>query len=62
MVIIGRYINGVYLNGIEWVLEGDEEDSDVMKFKSKEAAKKFLLNSGFDEEEIKGMIFYDVEG
>lgn len=37
MIIVGRYIDGVYLNGIEWVLEGDEE-------------------------EIKSMIFYDVEG
>lgn len=47
--IIGRPVNGIYINGFEYVL-GDA--GKVMEFASKDAAVEFLTNHGFSEKEI----------
>jgi len=50
---IYRYINGISLNGAEWVL--DEEESDIRMFTHKDEAIAFLNSSGVqgDEEGIE---------
>ena len=50
MVIIGRAINGISLNGLEYILE--EEGGDILKFHSEEQAKLFLLAKGEVEENL----------
>jgi hypothetical protein len=50
MVIIGRAINGISLNGLEYILE--EEGGDILKFYSEEQAKLFLLAKGEVEENL----------
>jgi len=44
-IVIGRPINGISLNGLEYLLN---EDGDYKEFNSKEEAKTFL-NSMFEE-------------
>lgn len=48
-VIIGRYINGISLNELEYVLES--EDGDYKHFDSIESAKQFLREAGVDDED-----------
>ncbi len=47
-VKVGRHINGITLNGYEWLLT--EEEGDIMFFNSTEEAKQFLLEHGETEE------------
>ena len=59
MIKIGRAIEGVSLNGIEWLLD---EENDIMTFSSRENAKEFLKENGFDsftEEELEDSFFYE---
>lgn len=44
-IVIGRPINGISLNGLEYMLD---ENGDYKLFNSKEEAKEFL-NSNFEE-------------
>jgi hypothetical protein len=44
-IVIGRPINGISLNGLEYLLD---ENGDYKLFNSKEEAKAFL-NSNFEE-------------
>jgi len=50
---IYRYINGISLNGAEWIL--DSEDGDIRTFPHKDEAVAFLNSSGVygDEEDIE---------
>lgn len=47
MIIIGRPINGISLNGLEYLLteDGDKE----MEFKDKDSAKQFLRENGHED-------------
>ena len=45
MYNIGKAINGIPLNGNEWLL--DDEDNP-MEFNSIDKAKQFLLDNGYD--------------
>lgn len=59
MIQIGRAIEGVSINGKEWLLDGN---NDVMKFESQEKAIEFLKENGFDnlsDEELKDSFFYE---
>lgn len=59
MIQIGRAIEGVSINGKEWLLD---DNNDIMKFESQEMAIEFLKESGFDnlsEEELKDSFFYE---
>jgi len=57
-VIVGRAINGVTINGLEFLLD---EEHEVVKFPNVDAAKKHLMENGFSQEAIKDMTFLDAE-
>ena len=46
MIEIGRFIDGISLNGLEWLLD---DEGNVLKFNSKDDAMDFLRDNGFDE-------------
>jgi len=49
MVIVGRHVNGITINPLEYLLGADGE---VMEFVSEGAAKAFLKEKGFSEDEL----------
>jgi len=57
MVIIGKYIEGISLNGLEYLLN---EDNTEMEFDTIDNAKIFLIENGYtmtDEELDDNFIF-----
>jgi len=46
MIIIGKPINGISINGDEWLLDDENKE---MEFEDKEAAKQFLRDNGFSD-------------
>lgn len=48
-IVIGRHVEGVTLNGYEYVLN---ENGTVKEFKDKKEAIDFLLDAGADEDDI----------
>lgn len=59
MIIISRPINGITLNGVEYVLD---ENGEVMKFESLECAHVFLMEAGYTVQDIEdeGIQFADL--
>ena len=61
-VIVGRAINGVTINGLEFLLDKEHE---IMKFPNVDAAKKHMsrskLENGFSQEAIEDITFLDAE-
>jgi len=51
MFIVGRHVNGICLNELEFVL--DDVDGEMMEFSSPEEAKSFLLERGAKEEDFE---------
>jgi len=49
MVLIGRAVNGISINGLEWLLDGNDEP---MRFIDCNTAKQFLLDNGEIAENI----------
>jgi hypothetical protein len=49
MIIIGRFINSICLNPLEYLLDGP--DGEKMKFKTKADAKNFLREHGIRNED-----------
>jgi len=45
MINVGKAINGISINGNEWLLN---EDGTLKEFKDKEEAKQFLKDAGID--------------
>jgi len=45
-IIIARPINGISLNGREYLLD---EDNEPMEFRDKDSAKQFLRDNGHDD-------------
>jgi hypothetical protein len=58
MVVIGRPINGISINGLEWLLDYNDE---IMRFPDSSVAKLFLLNNGETIENIYSYWFEDEE-
>lgn len=59
MIKIGRPIEGISLNGLEWLLTGGGE---IMKFESTQDAIKFLRQNGFEtlsEEDIEDSFIFE---
>ena len=56
MIIVGRHINGITLNDLEYLLD---EDGDVMEFDNKEEAVEFLKNAGFSDDDIEWFVFLE---
>jgi hypothetical protein len=52
MVAIGRHINGISLNPLEYVLDGPDPDSPVKTFPNEKIAREYLLSEGFQEEDL----------
>ena len=62
MIIIGRPIEGIYLNGLEYLLEDD--GSKEKEFESKKEAIEFLREAGetlSDEDLEVAYVFIDTE-
>ena len=62
MIVVGRPINGISLNGLEFLLIS--ENGPRMTFDSKEEAKDFLRENAFPEatdEELEGYYTFMTE-
>ncbi len=53
-IIVGRHINGITINGLEYLLD---EDGEIMKFKTENHAIAYMKKHGLDEDEIYSMSF-----
>jgi len=58
MVTIGRPINGISINGVEWLLD---DDNKPMLFANRESAEQFLLDNGEIAENVDSYIFENEE-
>ena len=58
-VIVGRFINGIVLNPVEWLLD---EDDCVRIFDDMDAAKQFLRENGFTDDDMEGLVFRESIG
>ena len=53
-VIAGRPINGITINGLEWLLT---DDGEVMIFDSEEQATEFLKDHGVTDGALESVVF-----
>jgi hypothetical protein len=58
MVIVGRPINNVSINGLEWLLD---DNNKLMRFTDGNQAKHFLLDNGEISENIYSYWFENEE-
>lgn len=58
-VIVGRYINGVTINGLEYLQ--DDEDQ-VIYFKGVEAARAYLHDHEVTDDEMEDLVFHESIG
>jgi len=61
MIQVGKAINGISINGNEWLLD---DENNVMEFNSKDEAKDFLRENGVDidiEEVEESFTFFDTD-
>ncbi len=54
-VIVGRPINGISLNGLEYILDGDDE---IRYFDSIDEAKTLLREHGYDDEDMEDYLVF----
>lgn len=54
MVIVGRHINGITINPVEYILDDAGKE---MQFANIEAAKTFLKEEGFTDGDIEWLLF-----
>jgi hypothetical protein len=57
-VIIGRPINGISINGLEYALD---EHGEVKEFVDKKEAEQFLKDNGFPDEDLDFFIYEEIE-
>ena len=50
-IMIGRPINGITINGLEYALD---ENGEPMKWATEEQARQFLADHGIGDNEIEG--------
>lgn len=48
-VCVGRHVNGISINPLEFILNND---NTVMEFQSEDIAKTYLKDNGFSDEDI----------
>ena len=58
MTIIGRHINGITLNPLEYVLD---DRGEVMEFNSENEAKSWLRGMGITDDEIYWLVFEEID-
>lgn len=56
-IIVGRHINGITLNPLEYLLD---DNNEPMIFDSEKEVKDFLKSKGFSDEEIYWLVFEEV--
>jgi hypothetical protein len=57
-VIIGRPINGISINGLEYALD---EHGKVKEFADKKEAVQFLKDNGFPDKDLDYFIYEEIE-
>lgn len=58
MIEIGRAIEGVSINGLEWLLD---DEGQMLGFETREDAKDFLRDNGYEElsdEDLEDSFFF----
>lgn len=58
-VVVGRPVNGISLNGLEFLLDDEDE---VIYFSSVDEAKKYLDDAGIEPEEYSEYTFLESGG
>ena len=58
MVIVGRPVNGISINGLEWLLD---DNGELMEFTDSNMARSFLLENGETIENIYSY-WFEYEG
>ncbi|GMO33002.1 MAG: hypothetical protein Ta2B_13720 [Termitinemataceae bacterium] len=56
MIAIGKPINGISINGLEWLLN---DNNDTKLFDNKDKAITFLKEHGLMDESIESFVFED---
>ena len=59
MIIVGRHINGITINPLEYLLD---ESGGVMEFAGEDVAKAFLKEKDLTDDYIDGLIFQTENG
>ena len=54
-IVVGRHMEGITLNPLEWLLSNDE--AEIMTFNSVDEAKCFLKGKGYREEDMEFLQF-----
>ena len=57
MIIVGRHINGITINPLEYLLD---DNGNEMEFENEHAAKVFLIEKGFTDEDIYWLTFQKI--
>jgi len=58
MIIIGRHVNGIILNELEYLLS---DDNKPMLFVDEATASSFLYEHGLNDEDIESLVFLYIE-
>lgn len=54
MIRIGRHINNITLNGLEYILDNE---NNILYFDTHSGAEKFLLNNGYSEADLDIFVY-----
>jgi hypothetical protein len=57
-IIIGRPINGISINGLEYALD---EHGKIKEFSDKKEAEQFLKDNGFPDKELDSFFYEEIE-
>lgn len=58
MILVGRHIEGITLNDLEYLMDASGE---LMEFDREDGAIKFLKDKGFTDEDIYNLVFVESE-
>ena len=58
-LLVGRPINGITLNGLEYLLS--EDGTNVLRFQNEDTAQSFLRVHGVTDEQMEWMRFIETE-
>lgn len=56
-IAIGRHINGITLNPLEYVVD---DNGELMVFETEDKAKDFLREHGFEDEDMEYLVFEEI--
>lgn len=57
-VIVGRHINGIKINPLEYLLD---DVGEMIVFQSKERAREYFKKQGWTNEQINWLVFEETE-